>query len=105
MVCGRLRRRLIPCMLALTAMLHPMRGQVSQRSMAMDVDSGRGSETGGAIGGDGTVPLSPGAGSVRSVGSSRRASTVGGSLSHRSRSAPHLLLLVSLMPRNMTSAT
>ena len=57
--------------------------------MAMDVDSGRGSDTGGAQGGggDGHVPRSPGAGSVHSIGSSRRASTVGGSLSRRSRCA------------------
>ena len=100
MVCGRLRRRLCLSVLLLTSLLHPVCGQVSQRSMAMDVDSGRGSEAGGAGGGgDGTVPMSPGAASVRSVGSSRRASTAGGSLSRRSRSASQRpLLLVLLMP-------
>ena len=49
--------------------------------MAMDVDSGRGSDT--CRGGDGS--RSPDAGSVRSAGSSRRASNVSGGPGRRSR--------------------
>ena len=55
--------------------------------MAMDVDSGRGSDQGGGEAGGqleaGDVARSPGAGSVLSVGSSRRASTVGGGMGRR----------------------